>query len=57
VLFLLADCCCAAACSAPCLYIWVAVRQLEGLYKNCWLVEYVTPVRDPEIVKVLQLGY
>eukprot|EP00878_Enallax_costatus_P011620 GHUV01012129.1.p1 GENE.GHUV01012129.1~~GHUV01012129.1.p1 ORF type:complete len:337 (+),score=69.82 GHUV01012129.1:937-1947(+) len=38
------------------LFIWVAVRQLEGLYKNCWLVEYVTPIKDPEFIKALQIG-
>ncbi|KAF8064536.1 hypothetical protein HT031_003336 [Scenedesmus sp. PABB004] len=39
------------------LFIWVATRQLDGLYKGCWLVEYVTPIRDPDIIKTLQAGF
>jgi hypothetical protein len=35
----------------------VATRQLDGLYKNCWLVEYVTPIKDPAVIKALQIGY
>lgn len=39
------------------LFIWVATRQLDGLYKDCWLVEYVTPIKDPAVIKALQIGY
>jgi hypothetical protein len=28
-----------------------------SLYKNCWLVEYVTPIKDPAVIKALQIGY
>lgn len=119
---------CVAAAAGSSLFIWVATRQLEGLYKNCWwagcklemgtsltglagalttcgwcqtvhcsvrvahshllavwalvvgacgarvidvaraalprvllpslcrMVEYVTPIRDPSVIKALQLG-
>jgi hypothetical protein len=47
----------AAAAAGSSLFIWVATRQLDGLYKNCWLVEYVTPIKDPAVIKALQIGY
>jgi hypothetical protein len=39
------------------LFIWVATRQLDGLYRDCWLVEYTTPIIDADVIKALQLSH